>query len=90
MGRVRHKIVKGFDQRRGQSTLEFTFAMIVIIFLIYGMVRVFGWVGKEAAGRRVAHDLLLTDPNLTPEQQLNPDFYRAGHMGAVFTGNIVR
>ncbi len=81
MGRTQHKI--------GQSTLEFTFSMIVIIFLIFGMVRVFRWVGMEAANRRVMHDQTLTR-SLTVDQQLSPDFYQTGHLDAVFMGNIVK
>jgi len=47
---------------KAQSTVEFTFAMIAIIFLIYGMVQVFRWAGMDLANRRVAQDIAMTTP----------------------------
>ena len=41
---------------KAQATIEFTFGMIVIMFLIYGMIRVFSWTGMELAQRRMAQD----------------------------------
>ena len=35
--------------RRAQSTLEFTFAMVVIALLIFGLIKVFRWVGLDYA-----------------------------------------
>ena len=74
---------------KAQSTVEFTFAMIIIMFLIYGMVRVFRWVGMDLANRRVAQDtslttLIGTDPN----SELNPDFSSVQPMAAVYHGKI--
>jgi len=45
---------------KAQSTIEFTFAMVAIIFLIFGMLRVFRWAGMDLANRRVNQDLSLT------------------------------
>ncbi len=91
MGRIRRQIKWRLPtSRQGQATIEFTFAMIVIIFLIYGMVQVFRWAGLDLAERRVAHDKLLTNESLTAEQQLNPEFYRSRKMNAVYHGNIVK
>jgi len=55
-------------RRKAQSTIEFTFAMIAIIFLIYGMVMAFRWAGLSLANRRQSQDASLTtvygtDPN---------------------------
>jgi len=72
---------------RAQSTIEFTFAVIVVVFLIYGMVRVFFWVGMDLANRRVAQDSTLmngTDASV----QLNPDFYRVQSMDAIYNGTV--
>ncbi len=34
---------------RAQSTIEFTFAMVVVALLIYGLVKTFRWVGMDYA-----------------------------------------
>jgi len=79
---------------KAQSTIEFAFAMVAIIFLIYGMVQVFRWAGMDLANRRVAQDnsiiLDLTNvPNGDPASQLNSDL-GSGYlpMSAVYHGNI--
>ena len=72
---------------KAQSTIEFTFAMIVIVFLIYGMVRVFSWAGMDLAGRRLAQDnSLVSSPD--PKVQLAPDFYRVRSMDAIYNGSV--
>jgi len=73
--------------KKAQSTVEFTFAMIVVVFFIYGMVRVFFWVGMDLAQRRVAQDNSLTN-GVNPQTQLTPDFYRIQSMDAMYTGSI--
>lgn len=45
---------------KAQSTIEFTFAVIAIMFLIYGMVMVFRWAGMDLAQRRYEQDTSLT------------------------------
>ena len=39
-----------------QSTIEFTFVLIVIFFLVYGLIRIFRWAGMDLAERRWAYD----------------------------------
>jgi hypothetical protein len=51
--------------KKAQSTIEFTFAMIAIMFLAYGMVMVFRWAGMDLAQRRYAQDTSLTNLNTT-------------------------
>ena len=80
---------------RGQSTIEFTFTLVAIAFLSYGLVQIFRWTGMDLAERRFAHDQVLLnadyrqqhgmeDPNLDEmERQLTPDFYRPKQMQAV-------
>jgi hypothetical protein len=77
----------------GQSTIEFTFAMIVVVFLIYSMVRVFFWVGMDLASRRVAQDVTLTNGtgntlDTDPNHQLNPNFYRMQGIDAIYNGTV--
>jgi hypothetical protein len=67
---------------RGQATVEFTFAMIVTVILIYAMLMVFRWAGLDLAERRFAHEHLLTNESLRPEQQLNPEFFRPRKLDA--------
>jgi hypothetical protein len=76
---------------KAQSTLEFTFAMIVIIFLIYGMVRVFRWAGMDLANRRVTQDssLMTLDINGDPSLGLSDNTADlALPMSAVYHGSI--
>lgn len=65
--------------QRGQSTIEFTFTLVVIFFLAYGMVRVLRWAGMDMAERRWAHEQVLFNGS-TPREQLKPDFYRPKRM----------
>ena len=51
---------------KGQVILEFTFCMIIVLLIIFGITKVFIWSGREYAGRSAAHDsalLLSIDPN---------------------------
>ena len=75
--------------KKAQSTLEFTFAMIVILFLIYGMVQVFRWSGMDLAQRRFAFDNSITaDPGADPAKQLSGDFDRVQPMAASYHGTV--
>ncbi len=74
-------------QKKAQSTIEFTFTLIVILLITYGMVKIFRWSGMDLAERRWAHDQALVDPKLTIEQQLSPDFYRSKNVQSVYKGN---
>lgn len=70
---------------KGQSTIEFTFALIVIFFIVYGLIKVFAWGGFDLAERRWAHEKQLTKDAST-EEQLAPDFYRPKRINSVFRG----
>ncbi|HQP10320.1 MAG TPA: hypothetical protein PKV41_02915 [Candidatus Omnitrophota bacterium] len=48
--------------RRGQVLIEFTFCMIVVFLMIYGLAKVFVWTGRDFAERANAHDKLLVSP----------------------------
>ncbi len=76
---------------KAQSTIEFTFAMVAIIFLIFGMLRVFRWAGMDLANRRVNQDLSLTGNISTsgdPSPQLDPGDNPVLPMGTVYNGSI--
>ena len=78
-------------KRKAQSTIEFTFAMIAIMFLIYGMVMVFRWAGMDLAQRRWAQDTSLTNMSSTdsdPSVEFNADFDRVLPIAAVYHGNL--
>ena len=34
---------------KAQSTIEFTFAMVIVALLIYGLIKTFRWVGMDFA-----------------------------------------
>jgi len=76
---------------KAQSAIEFTFAMIAIMFLIYGMVRVFRWTGLDLAQRRYSQDSSITTTNLVggdPASQLNSDMDSVMPIAAVYRGNL--
>lgn len=73
--------------KKAQSTIEFTFAVIVIVFLIYSMISVFRWAGMDLAQRRWAQDNAMTS-GYDPAVQLNPDFYRVQSIDAIYHGKI--
>ena len=87
--------------KTAQSTIEFTFAMIAIMFLIYGMVMVFRWAGMDLAQRRWTQDTPLNvqtnaeNPTGDPAVQLN-DYVdhvlpmAAVYHGAVTDGNVIK
>jgi len=75
--------------KTAQSTVEFTFAMIVVMFLIYGMVQVFRWAGIDLAQRQSIQDnSLITLTNGDPSSELNPVFTGAQPIAAVYHGKI--
>ena len=73
-------------KNNGQSTIEFTFAMMVTLILVFALFMVFRWVGLDLANRRFTHDRTLTNDALRPEQQLTPDFYKPRKLDAAFRG----
>lgn len=45
--------------KKGQVILEFTFCMIIVLLMIFGVTKVFLWTGRDYAGRAIAHDTKL-------------------------------
>lgn len=68
---------------QGQVVIEFTFCLIIVLLMIYGVTKVFFWAGRDLVERRKAHDALLT-ADAAPPQQINPDFYTPVKMNAIW------
>ena len=68
---------------KGQVIIEFTFCMIVILLMIFGVTKVFTWVGREYAGRMDGHDNTLYDGG-SPLKQIDPYFYTPVKMNAIW------
>ena len=71
---------------KGQVILEFTFCMIVVLLMIFGVMKVFHWAGKDIVERRIAHDDLLFS-EVSPRDQIDPYFYAPVKMNAIWEGN---
>ena len=70
---------------KGQVILEFTFCMIIVLLMIYGVVKVFHWAGEDMVERRKAHDGTLRAATL-PVHQIDPYFYTPVKMNAIWDG----
>lgn len=46
---------------QAQAILEFTFAMMVAVLLLMGMIQVIAWTGKDLAQRRLSHEQTLVN-----------------------------
>ena len=71
----------------GQTLIESTFSMIVIVMLILSMVKVFYWVGTDLSNRRAAHEQTLISPIPAGDvddnyRQIRPVFYEGTPMDA--------
>ncbi len=79
---------------RGQTMVEFTFSLIVILLMIYGLMRIFEWTGKDQALRRIAQDTSITapvkhsysNPGDGPAKQLDPYIHTPIKMNAIWEG----
>lgn len=78
--------------RKGQSTIEFTFAVMVILLIAYGLIMVFRWVGLSYAERRFKQEKsMVVSATATEEQQVantNNAGYRTRHLQAVYPGSL--
>jgi hypothetical protein len=64
--------------------VEFTFCMIVVFFMIYGLAKIFQWTGVDPAQRMKAHRTLLRNGGASPYQQMDPHFYNPVSFNAVW------
>ncbi len=75
------------DSFFGQTIIESTFGIIVLVLLMLGMIRVFFWVGADLSSRRAAHEQTLVSPvrlgvNSDYYRQIRPVFYEGIPMDA--------
>lgn len=75
------------NKARGQVMLEFTFSMIVLLLMIYGVMMIMQWMGKSYVERRKDHDALLTGGG-SPRDQIDPYFHKPIKMNAIWKGEI--
>ena len=90
-------IFSKIQNRQAQVSLEFAFCIIIILLMIYGVMMIFRWTGVDLAERRLAHEDVLYQPieqnyNLQvpgagPMKQIDPYFYTAAPMNAIWRGN---
>lgn len=71
----------------GQTIIESTFGIIVLVLLMLGMIRVFFWVGADLSSRRAAHEQTLVSPvrlgvDSDHYRQIRPVFYEGIPMDA--------
>lgn len=73
--------------KQGQTNIEMTFSVVVILIMFLGMIRVCYWVGNDLSGRRDAHVRTLTEPigsDINENyKQIRPSFYDGKPMDAV-------
>ena len=80
---------------KGQVILEFTFCMMIVLLMLFGVTKIFIWSGREYAGRSAAHDSTLYLPITRdygsmgdgPAKQIDPYFYTPIKMNAIWDGN---
>ena len=67
---------------KAQSIIEFCFASIVLMLLLYGMVQTVRWVMTDIVERRYDHDTILVSGG-DARSQLSPNFHKIRFMDAV-------
>jgi len=86
MGSHRHE--------KGQSILEFSFCIIIVVVLIQALIVIFKWSSLDYPERRIAHDQSLVtsipdnwySPSAGPLRQLDPDFFESSNELRFFGG----
>lgn len=73
--------------QRGQSIIEFTFAMILTALLLFGVVRIFQWSGLILAEHRMADEKVILNKEILPHQQLEEEYFKPRKMNAIFRFN---
>lgn len=38
-----------YSSKQGQATIEFTFAMVIVALMIFGLIQIFRWTGMDYA-----------------------------------------
>jgi len=72
---------------RAQATIEFCFAMIVVVLLLMGMIQSIVWTAKDLTNRRREHERRLTTWDFGVDQT-EPSFYYSTPIGSSVPSNI--
>lgn len=88
---LNHRLLTG----KGQVILEFSFCMIIVMLMVFGITKVLIWTGRDFAGRNEAHTKKLErgiqreygDIGEGPLNQIAPYFYTPVKMNAIWAGN---
>jgi len=78
--------------KNAQAIIEFTFCMIILFIMMYGLMKVFQWSGTDLAKRRQAHDSTLKGGVVAdysvyahgPIKQLDPHIGSSAPINAVW------
>lgn len=70
----------------GQAILEFTFCMLVVMLMVFGVIQIFRWSGRDLVERRRAHEAVLIN-GTAPLPQLDTYFYAPKEFQAVWDGS---
>ena len=87
-------------KRKGQAVIEFTFAMIIFFLMVYGLIKIFQWTGKDLYHRQRAHEFMMYyDGDAgswfsssewwinSPARQINPFFYAPEPFDSIWDGD---
>jgi hypothetical protein len=75
---------------KGQVILEFTFCMVIVLLMVYGITKILTWTGREYVGRITGHDetLFLSVPSRYsdsgPVRQIDPYYYTPVKLNAIW------
>jgi len=69
--------------------------MVIIFLMVYGLMMIVRWSGRDIADRRIAHEQQLrtgitqsyVDMEDGPLRQIDPYFYTSTRMNTVWDGN---
>ncbi|MEW5894924.1 MAG: hypothetical protein AB1650_04090 [Candidatus Omnitrophota bacterium] len=76
------------SKRNAQATMEFTFAMLVVVLLLIGMIQVMVWTGEDLANRRQAYEESMIR-NLPGWQQADDEpYYYSTPVASAVPSNI--
>ena len=79
------KNIKNMPPIKGQAILEFSFCMIVILIMFYGVIKVFHWAGRDSVERQRSHDSLLIGGS-NAKDQISPYYHGPTRMDAIWDG----
>lgn len=74
----------------GQATVEFAFAMLIIVLILYGLIMVLRWAGLSYVESRSRQEASLVSSD-KPEEQVgisNTVRARSRHLEAVYRGKL--